>query len=83
MIDQKFELYTQAVSWKRSIFHDDWTFSNIVSKNSKECCLFLISVEFDAKILKICKIHRKSRIKQMSVLFCKYLCKKSLDLYEI
>ena len=33
--------------------------------------------------MKICKINRKLRIKQISVLFCKYLCNKSSDLYEI
>ena len=33
--------------------------------------------------LKIWKIHRKLRIKQTSVLFCKYLSNESSDLYEI
>ena len=35
------------------------------------------------QILKICKIHRKWRVKQTSVLFCKYLRNQSSDLYEI
>ena len=38
---------------------------------------------FDAQILKIWKIHRKLRIKQTSVLFCRYLRNESFDLYEI
>ena len=35
------------------------------------------------QILKICKIHRKWRVKQTSVLFCKYLRNQISDLYEI
>ena len=38
---------------------------------------------FDAQNLKICKIHRQLRIKQTSVLFCKYLLNESSNLYEI
>ena len=45
--------------------------------------IFQILMEFEAQILKICKIHRKSRIKQTSVLFCKYLANESSDLHEI
>ena len=40
-------------------------------------------MEFEAHILKICKIHRKSRIRQTTVLFCKYLANESSDLHEI
>ena len=40
-------------------------------------------MEFGAHILKICKIHRKSRIRQTTVLFCKYLANESSDLHEI
>ena len=35
------------------------------------------------QILKICKIHRKLKIKQTSVLFCEYLRNESSDPYEI
>ena len=37
---------------------------------------------FDAQIVKICKMHWKLRIKQTPVLFCKYLCNERLNLYE-
>ena len=40
-------------------------------------------MEFEAQILKICKIHRKSRIKQSSVLFYKYLANQSSDLHVV
>ena len=45
--------------------------------------IFQILMEFEAQILKICKIHRKSRIRQTTVLFCKYLANESSDLHEI
>ena len=35
--------------------------------------IFQIGRNFDAQILKICKLHRKLRIKQLPLLFCKYL----------
>ena len=40
-------------------------------------------MEFETPILKICKSHRKSRIRQTTVLFCKYLANESWDLHEI
>ena len=46
-------------------------------------CIFQIRIGYKAQILKICKIHKKSRIRQMTVLFCKYLAKESSDLYEM
>ena len=45
-------------------------------------CIFQIWMEFGAQIIKI-KINRESWIKQMSVLFCKYLANESSDLHEI
>ena len=45
-------------------------------------CIFQIWMEFGAQIIKI-KINRKSWIKQMSVLFCKYLANESSDHHEI
>ena len=46
-------------------------------------CIFQIWMEFEAQIVKICKINRQSRIKQTSVLFCKYLTNESSDPHEI
>ena len=46
-------------------------------------CIFQIWMEFEAQIMKIYKIDRKLLIKQMSVLFCKYLANVSSDLFEI
>ena len=34
---------------------------------------FTLGWNFDSQIKKTCKIHRKLRVKQMSVLFCKYI----------
>ena len=60
------------------------TFRSCVSINSKEFHIFLIfGRNFDAQILKRCKIHWKLRIKQIPVLFCKYLRNESSDLYMV
>ena len=65
-------------------FHYTCTFWSCVCKNSKAFSIFFkFGRNFDAQILKIWKRHRKLRIKQTSVLFCKYLHNKSSDLYEI
>ena len=86
---KKFELITrariQAVIWERCTFSNGiLTFWNCASQNSKEFHVFFqFGGNFDAQIMKIFKIHWKLRIKQTSVLFCKYLCNKSSDLYEI
>ena len=59
------------------------TFWSCVCKNSKAFPIFFkVGRNFDAQILKIWKRHRKLRIKQTSVLFCKYLSNESSDLYE-
>ena len=60
------------------------SFWSCVCKNSKAFPIFFkFGRNFDAQILKIGKIHRKSKIKQTSVLFCEYILNKSSDLYEI
>ena len=55
--------------------------------SGKTCQIQIITVQklghLTDQILKMCKVHRKLRIKQTSVLFCKYLRKQSSDLYEI
>ena len=45
--------------------------------------IFQILMEFEAKILKICEMHWKLRIKQTPVMFCKYLHKESSALHDI
>ena len=44
---------------------------------------FKFQGNFDAQILKVCKMDRTLRIKELPVLFCKYLCNDRSDLYEI
>ena len=60
------------------------TFWICICKNFEAFPIFFkIGRNFDAHILKTGKIHRKLKIKQTSVLFCKYLLNESSDLYEI
>ena len=74
MIDQKFELHTQAKiqprSWERCSFSFDvWIFWNCAFESSKKFhIVFKFWWNFDAQIFRICKIHRKLRSKQMSLL---------------
>ena len=83
MIEKKIELHTrariQAASWERCTFSNDiLTFWNCASKYSKELNVFFkFGRYFDYQILKMCKIQWKWRIKQKSVVFCKYFCKKA------
>ena len=62
---KKFELHTrariQAVIWERCTFSNEiLTFWNCAFKNSKEFHVFFrFGRNFDAQILKICKIHWK------------------------
>ena len=89
MIDQKFELHTQATiqprSWKRCSFSFDvWIFWNCAFDSSKKFHIVLkYWWNFDAQIFRICKKHRKSRSKQMSVLLCQYHHNESSDFHEI
>ena len=63
MIDKKFQLHAQAriqaVILKRCIFSNEiLTFQNYAFKNYKEAPVyFKYSRNFDAKILKICKMY--------------------------
>ena len=59
------------------------TFWNYAFENSKEFYVFFkFGENIDAQTLKISKIHWKLRIKQTSVLFCKYLCNEKSNLYQ-
>ena len=73
------------MKWDRSPFSPDIrTFWYIVSKNSNRFYIIFTDLCVGGLVFWIfVKIHWILRIKQTSVLFCKYLHNKSSDLHEI
>ena len=65
MIELHIQARIQAVSWERCTFSNEiLTFWNCASKNSKEFHVFFkFGINFGAQILKIYKVHWKSRTK--------------------